>query len=66
MPRRKAGPSRRQQQRLWQIGEFWLAQEAGTAFIVYCWYDTGARRVRRRTTGATGPGDAKLFRKGFG
>lgn len=53
--------TRREADRLFQIGEYWLGHEEGSPVIFYYWYDAGARRTRRKTTGQRDVEDAKKF-----
>ena len=53
--------SKREAERLFQIGDYWLGAEETGASIYYYWYDTGAGRVRRKPTGKTELEDAKKW-----
>lgn len=57
----KAGPRKREAERIFQIGAYWLGYEAGSDYLFYYWYDEGARRTRRKTTGKRDLEDAKLW-----
>jgi integrase len=53
--------ARREADRLFQIGEYWLGFEEGSPFVFYYWYDAGTRRTRRKTTGQRELDEAKKF-----
>lgn len=62
--RRQAATARRgkrESERLFQIGAFWLGHEAGTDYIFRYWYDEEARRTRRRSTGLRDLEQAKIY-----
>jgi hypothetical protein len=61
MAKRQNRPGKRESDRLFQIGSFWLGQEAGSDYFFYYWYDEATRRTRRKTTGCRDLEEAKTF-----
>lgn len=52
---------KREAERLFQIGDFWLGYTPGSQTIYYHWYDAELRKVRRKTTRKTDLNEAKLW-----
>src|SRR5690242_19570723 len=57
----RSDKSRREANRLWQLGDYWLGREANSELIYYYWYDAGSRRTRRKITGCRDLDAAKDF-----
>jgi len=60
-PTARRTSSKRQEKRLFQLDKYWLGREKGSDFIFYYWYDPGAGRTRRKTTGERDLEKAKLW-----
>lgn len=58
---RKNRSGKRERERLFEIGAYWLGFEAESEFVFYYWYDAAARRTRRKTTGERDLEKAKLW-----
>lgn len=59
--RRKGRRDRCGNDRLFQIGAYWLGFETDRVCVFYYWYDAATRRTRRRTTGERDLEKAKVW-----
>ncbi len=59
--REPSAPGAREVARVFQLGQYWLDRERGSAVWSYYWYDEQARRTRRKTTGCRELEDAKTW-----
>jgi hypothetical protein len=60
-PRGPTKRSKREAERLFQLGDQWLAHHPGTPYIYRCWFEPGTGNVRRRTTGEPDLEQAKII-----